>query len=240
MYQPLLVGLRERAADLKQDRNHTCRWLASKVLDQILNRDAVNVLHHIKKGVVGRATVVIDRDRVGMPQPSGQSHFPFESSQRVFVDVLTFEHFDGDFSFEHIVRAAVDRSHPAATDQLRQFVLAKSTLATIDQRDSSGPMTPKRTESPCAQRGRQGNQQQHQACDTEIANRPVRFPSRDFGHQIHFVIRQPFPCAHDFDATIARIGRRSFAHPLTRTLDRDFGPLPSRPVLFAPLIWRKI
>ena len=79
------VRLGERAARLAQQVHDAARHDRAVELDQLAEVDAAQQLHRVVEDAVGRAAVVVDRDRARVRQARGQLHLALEARERALA-----------------------------------------------------------------------------------------------------------------------------------------------------------
>ncbi len=132
MDQPLRMGFEQRPADLQQNMNGPGLGLSPVIVDQLLQVDAVEVFHHIVEHSLGSATVIVDRDCVGVVLLAGDLDLSFEPSDRGVVHFVGVQRPDRGGTAQHRVVAFVHDSHRAFAEFLIQCVLAQ--LLSFDHR----------------------------------------------------------------------------------------------------------
>ena len=115
------VRLFERAAYLPEDVHHAGRRLRSVLLDEALQRHAVEVLHRVVEDAVRRAAVVVDRDGVRVREARGDLHLALEAL--CGMPRAPREQLDGGGAAEHRVARAIDDPHGAFPDLVLEHVL---------------------------------------------------------------------------------------------------------------------
>ena len=75
----------QRAADLIEDGNDAARRLRAVLADELLEVDAVEVLHRVVEHAVRRAAVVVDGHGVRVAQLRGDLHFALEPHEARFA-----------------------------------------------------------------------------------------------------------------------------------------------------------
>jgi hypothetical protein len=123
--QPHAVRLGERAGDLAEDVTHPAGLLCALAADQVLEVDAVEVLHRVVEDAVHGAPVVEDRDGVGMAEPAGELDLALEAPQVLRRGPAGTEQLDGGRPPQHHVARPIDLAHSASADLLQQCVLAE-------------------------------------------------------------------------------------------------------------------
>ncbi len=95
------------------------------IAHQLLEVDAVEVLHRVIEHAVGRAAVVVDRDRVRMTELRGHLHLALEALEVRLARAIRRQQLDRGRPAQHRVAGAVDDAHAAGADLLLERVLAE-------------------------------------------------------------------------------------------------------------------
>ena len=117
--------LRERGADLLREVNHAAGGQRPEARDEVLEAEAVDVLHHVVEDAVGRAPVVVDGDRVGRVQAARELHLALEPDETVLAGAVGGEQLDRDVTLHHRVARAIHGAHAALADLRAERVLAE-------------------------------------------------------------------------------------------------------------------
>ena len=123
MDQAERVGLGESAADLGEDVDRARGLDGSVLIDEALEVQAVEILHDVIEGAVGRSPVVEDRDRVRVYEAARQLHFALEAHQVGLTRAILEQQLDRRRPTKHGVRGAIDDTHRAFTDLAFEHVL---------------------------------------------------------------------------------------------------------------------
>jgi hypothetical protein len=125
VHEPGAVSLLKGAADLLEDEHDAPRRERARVRDEIVEVAAVEVLHRVVEDPLGRAPVVVDRDRARVREASRRLHFALEAKERRFADLLGQEQLDRRVPAQERVARAVDAPHATLADHLFEHVLAQ-------------------------------------------------------------------------------------------------------------------
>ena len=118
------VGLAQRRADLAQEVDDARRRQRAVALDDLLERQSRQVLHHVVEGAVVGVAVVVDLHRVPVGEPGGGPHLALEAGERVGVaGPIGPDQLDRHRLLEQQVLGQVDLAHPAGAEPPYQLVL---------------------------------------------------------------------------------------------------------------------
>jgi hypothetical protein len=123
--EPHAVRLGERARHLAEDVAYPARRLRALVADEILEIHPIQILHGVIEDAVHRATVVKDRDGVGVSEAAGELDLALEAPEVLRRCPARTEQLDGRWPAQHGVARAIDFAHPARADLLQQRVLTE-------------------------------------------------------------------------------------------------------------------
>ena len=110
------VRLGKRARCLKEDVHHATRRLNPVGSDERFEGEAVEVLHRVVEDAVGRAAVVVDRDRIGVRKAARELHFALEPLERRRADFAGQKQFDRGRAPQHGVFGAINFTHAPFAD----------------------------------------------------------------------------------------------------------------------------
>ena len=125
MNQAHAVRFRQRAADLEQDMDDAALGLRAELPHELVEVDAAQVLHRVIEQPVGRASVVIDRDGVGVGKLAGDLDFVLEARDVRLVGHVRAQQLDGHRAAQQRMPCAVHHAVGPAPDLLHQHVLAQ-------------------------------------------------------------------------------------------------------------------
>ena len=113
---PVLVRVAQRGEDLSRVRDRDRHRARPARHDQLLQRPALDVLHHDVVRALGDAPVV-DRDDVGVRQPGGVGRLAAEAlDELLVVRVALVEDLHRDAAAELLVLGEPDVGHPARAE----------------------------------------------------------------------------------------------------------------------------
>jgi hypothetical protein len=84
VHESVLVRFGERVAGLAQQVGHALGWLRAEAVDQRLEIDAVEQLHHVVERALARDAKVVELDRVGRTQRRRRARLACEKPQQAF------------------------------------------------------------------------------------------------------------------------------------------------------------
>ena len=111
MDQAAQVRFAQCGRDLPQDVDRAARRHAPRVRDQLGQRDAVEILHHVIRLAFARAAEVVDLDGVRMQQLARELHFALEAVDEFVGGDVLLQDLDRR-SAASAARGARDRSSP--------------------------------------------------------------------------------------------------------------------------------
>jgi hypothetical protein len=119
------VRLGQRAADLLEDVLDDTRRLRARAIDQLLQIDAVEILHCIIEDAVRAATIVVDRDRVRVRERARQAHFALETGSVLRSRFTQGQELQRSAAAQESVPRFEHHAHSALADLPDQGVLSE-------------------------------------------------------------------------------------------------------------------
>jgi hypothetical protein len=119
------VCLRERRGHLPQNVDDAGGELRAVESHEILEVQTFQVLHCVVKHSVRCPTVIEDRHRIGMGQPTGELYFTFESFEAYGARLCRGQQFHSCRATQHGMGCAVHGAHPSFSNLFEQRVLAQ-------------------------------------------------------------------------------------------------------------------
>ena len=111
------MGLFERVANLPQQIDGPRRRQSTVLVHQVVQRQAPEQLHHVVKGAVAGAAVVVNIDRVGVRQLGRRADLALEAGQRHRIGVVSGPNpLERAGPLEQRVFGQIDLAHSAAAD----------------------------------------------------------------------------------------------------------------------------
>ena len=92
--------------------------------DELGERHAVEILHHVVRLALARAAVVVDAHGVRMQQLARDLHLALEAVDELVGGDVLLQHLDRRRALEQRVAREPDRRHAAFTDLLLQCICA--------------------------------------------------------------------------------------------------------------------
>ncbi len=125
----LLMGSRERLADLSTDLGHSALIESASLLDSGLQVRTADVFHDNVIGII-IMTPVVDVHDIGALEIRGCSGFLAEAPSEIrIIGILRKHHLDGDHATEGGVSCCVDLGHPADADTIAHFIAPREGAA---------------------------------------------------------------------------------------------------------------
>ena len=125
VHEPDAVGLGERLQHLAEDVHDAARRLGAVRRHQLVEAEALEVLHRVVEDAVGRAAVVEDGHGVGVAEPGRELHLALEAPKARLAHPLRLEQLDRRGAPQHGVAGPVDDPHAALAELLLERVLAQ-------------------------------------------------------------------------------------------------------------------
>ena len=110
------MRLAQRRCDLAQNVDGAPGGYRSRVRDQLGEREAVEVFHHVVGLSFARAPEVVHLHRVRVEELTRELHLPFETMDELVGRDLLLQDLDRGRTLEERVPGEIDRRHSALAD----------------------------------------------------------------------------------------------------------------------------
>ena len=131
VYDAFIVGVLQSSDYLGDEVERVLPFEDALLLDELLERDPVDILHNDELNLLGKAHIV-DLNDVRVGENSDSLALVPESSQEfIIIGIFWLEYLDGNGTIFHYVSRFIDVSHSADSYKLGNFISAVKLLTDV-------------------------------------------------------------------------------------------------------------